>query len=59
MKVDRRYGASWKGCGSGNWIKDAPKKSFWLTEKEDISELRRKLASASDTITMFTLAAMA
>jgi hypothetical protein len=57
-KVDKKYGGSLAASGSGNWVKDASKKVLWLKEKEDISDLRRKLSSASDTITMLTLAAM-
>ncbi|KAE9373748.1 hypothetical protein N431DRAFT_338810 [Stipitochalara longipes BDJ] len=58
-KIDKKYGRCLAGSGSGNWVKDASKKVLWLKEKEDILELRRKLSSASDTITMLTLAAMA
>jgi hypothetical protein len=57
-KVDKKYGTSLGVGGSGNWIKDAGKKVVWLKEKGDILDLRRKLSSASDTITMVTLAAM-
>ena len=58
MKVDKRYGTSLGTGGSGNRIKDAGKKVVWLKEKDDILDLRRKLGSASDAITMLTLAAM-
>jgi hypothetical protein len=58
LKVDRKYGTSLAPGGSGNWIKDASKKVIWLKEKEDILELRRKLHTASDTISMLSLAAM-
>ena len=58
MKVDKRYGTSLGTGGSGNWIKDAGKKVVWLKEKDDILDLRRKLGSASDAITVLTLAAM-
>lgn len=57
-KVDKKYGRSLGTSGSGNWMKDASKKLVWLKEKEDILDLRRKLNSASGTITMLTLAAM-
>lgn len=57
-KVDRKYGRCLAGSGSGNWVKDASKKVLWLKEKEDILDLKRKLSSASDTITMLTLAAI-
>jgi hypothetical protein len=57
-KVEKKYGVSLGIGGSGNWIKDAGKKVAWLKEKEDILDLRRKLGSASDTITMLTLAAI-
>lgn len=57
-KVDRKYGRCLAGSGSGNWVKDASKKVLWMKEKEDILELRRKLSSVSETITMLTLAAM-
>ena len=56
--VDRKYGTSLAGSGSGNWVKDASKKVIWLKKKEDILDLRRELGSASDAITMLTLAAM-
>lgn len=57
-KVDKKYGTSLRVSGSGNWAKDVSKKLIWLKEKEDILDLRRKLNSASDTITMLTLAAI-
>lgn len=58
MKIDKKYGTSLGARGSGSWVKDAGKRVVWLKEKEDILDLRRKLGSASDTITMLTLAAM-
>jgi hypothetical protein len=58
LKVDKKYGTSLCLGGSGAWLKDASKKVGWLKEKEDILELRRKLGSASDMITMLILAAM-
>jgi hypothetical protein len=58
VKVDKKYGTTLGANGSGNWMKDAGKRVIWLKEKEDILDLRRKLGSASDTITMLTLAAM-
>ena len=58
LKVDRKYGTTLCVAGSSNWFKDASKKVVWLKEKEDILELRRKLAFASDTITVLILAAM-
>jgi hypothetical protein len=58
VKLDKKYGKSLVAGGSGNWMRDAGKKIVWLKEKEDILDLRRKLGSASDTITMLTLAAM-
>ncbi len=57
-QVDRKYGATLCAGGSGSWIKDASKKISWTTEKEDILELRRKLQTGSDAITMLVLAAM-
>ena len=57
-KIDKKYGRGLAASGSGNWMKDASKKVLWFKEKEDILDLRRKLGSASDTITMLTLAAM-
>jgi len=57
-KVGRKYGRCLADSASGNWVKDASKKVLWLKEKDDILELRRKLSSASETITMLTLAAM-
>ena len=58
VKVDKKYGASLGNSGSGSWVKDTGKKLAWLNEKDDILDLRRKLGSASDSITMLTLAAM-
>jgi len=57
-KVNNKYGTSLCAGGSGFWLKDIPKKVKWLTEKEDVLELRRKLHSASDTLTLLILAAM-
>jgi hypothetical protein len=57
-KVNKKYGKSCGDLGSGNWAKDVSKKFIWLKEKEDILDLRRKLNSASDIITMLTLASM-
>jgi hypothetical protein len=56
-KLNRIYGKSFDNNGSGNRAKDAGKKIRWLTEKNDIAELRRKLRGSSETITMLTLAA--
>ncbi len=58
VKVEKKYGASLGASGSGNWAKNVSKKFIWMKEKEDVLELRRKLSSASDTITMLTLATM-
>ncbi|PMD65619.1 uncharacterized protein K444DRAFT_625172 [Hyaloscypha bicolor E] len=58
LKVDKKYGASLCTGGSGNWLKDASKKVAWLKEKEDVLELRRKLQSASDVLTLLILTAM-
>jgi hypothetical protein len=58
LKVDKKYGTSFCTGGSGNWLRDASKKVVWLKEKEDILELRRKLDSASGTLTILVLAAM-
>lgn len=58
LKVAKKYGDSLSSAGSGNWLKDAKHKVEWLKEKEDVLELRRKLHTASDTITMLVLAAM-
>ncbi|PQE09015.1 vegetative cell wall protein [Rutstroemia sp. NJR-2017a WRK4] len=58
-KADKKYGASLGASGgSGNLVKDISKKFIWMKEKEDILDLRRKLNSATDMITMSTLAAM-
>ncbi len=58
LKVDKKYGTSLSLEGSGNWIKDTSKKVLWLKEKEDITELRRKLHVASDNLMILILAAM-
>jgi hypothetical protein len=58
LKFDKKYGTSLCAGGSGTWLKDASKKVVWLKEKEDILELRRKLGTASDMITILILAAM-
>jgi hypothetical protein len=58
VKFDKKYGVSLCPGGTGRWLKDASKKVIWLKEKDDIAALRRKLQTASDTITMLTLAAM-
>ncbi|PQE14012.1 Glycoside hydrolase superfamily protein [Rutstroemia sp. NJR-2017a BBW] len=58
-KAGKKYGASLgTSGGSGNLVKDISKKFVWMKEKEDILDLRRKLSSATDTITVSTLAAM-
>ena len=57
-KVDTKYGTSLGVLASGTWAKALSKKLIWLKEKEDILDLRRKLNTASDIITMLTLAAM-
>ena len=58
LKVDKKYGTSLCAGGTGSWLKDTSKKVKWVTEKEDVLELRRKLHSASDTLTLLILAAM-
>lgn len=58
LKVDKKYGTSLCAGGSGNWLKDASKNVMWLKEKEDVLELRRRLQSASDTLTLLILTAM-
>jgi hypothetical protein len=58
LKVNKKYGTSLCPGGSGNWLKDASKKVMWLKEKEDVLELRRRLQSDSDTLTLLILAAM-
>jgi hypothetical protein len=58
LKVDKRYGTSFAAGSTVNWAKDTAKKVGWLEEKEDILELRRKLQTPNDTITMLVLAAM-
>lgn len=58
VKVDKKYGMSLARSGSENWVKDTSNKVIWLKEEEGILDLRRNLGSASDTITMLTLAAM-
>ncbi|PMD60566.1 uncharacterized protein K444DRAFT_612697 [Hyaloscypha bicolor E] len=57
-KVDRKYGRHLAASGSGNWVIDVSKKVLWQTEKADIMELRTKLHSASETLTLLTIAAM-
>jgi len=57
-KVNRKYGRSLGVSGSGNFAKDVSKKLLWLREKEDISEVRNKLSTASRTVTLLTLEAM-
>jgi hypothetical protein len=57
-KVGKKYGTSFGVNGSGSWVKDTTKRVVWVKEKEDILDLRRNLAAASDTITTLTLAAM-
>lgn len=56
LKFDNKYGKSLCAGGSGSRIKDVSKKVLWLKEKDDILDLRRKLQTASDTITMLILA---
>ena len=58
LKFEKKYGASLRPGGSGNWAKDTSKKFLWLKEKDDVIELRRKVQSASDTITLLVLAAV-
>ncbi|KAH8820125.1 hypothetical protein F5884DRAFT_744486 [Xylogone sp. PMI_703] len=58
LKIDKKYGKNLSPGGSGNWVKDTSKKVCWLKEKEDILNLRKKLQTASDTVTMLTLAAI-
>ncbi|PVH74770.1 hypothetical protein DL98DRAFT_519012 [Cadophora sp. DSE1049] len=56
-KLNKKYGKSFDPKGSGNCIKDTGKKIFWLMEKSDIAELRRKLSDSSQAITMLAMAA--
>jgi hypothetical protein len=56
--VDENYGTQLSAGGSANWLKDASKKVVWLKEKENVSELRKKLHMASDTLVMSILAAI-
>ena len=56
-KINRKYGKSFHANGSGSRVKDAGKKMLWLTEKNDIAELRRKLRDMSQAIIMLTLVA--
>ena len=58
VKFEKKYGKSLGVGGSGNWVKDASKKIFWLKEKEDIIELRRRISTASSAIQPLVLAAM-
>lgn len=58
LKVDKKYGSSLCTGGSGSWMEDAIKKLSWVKEKEDILDLRRKLHTGSETITMLAIAAM-
>ncbi|KAF4633139.1 hypothetical protein G7Y89_g4976 [Cudoniella acicularis] len=56
LKFTKKYGKSLSPKGSGNWFKDTGNKMVWL--KEEILELRRKLHTASETLTMLIFAAM-
>jgi hypothetical protein len=58
VKVNKRYGASLCAGGSQSRIKDTANKFRWLTEKEDIANLRSRLQSGSQTVTMLTVTAM-
>jgi len=58
LKVNKKYGTSLCPGGTGNIIKDAAKKFRWLTEKEDIENLCKRLQSGSQTITLLTIATM-
>lgn len=58
MKLDKKYGTNLIEGGSGNWVKDMGMKFVWLKEKRDILELRSKLSTASNTISVLMLAAM-
>ena len=55
---NKKYGASLCPRGSGSWLKDASKKVQWLKERDDILDLRTKLHTASDMITLLVLAAI-
>ncbi|CZR62688.1 uncharacterized protein PAC_12585 [Phialocephala subalpina] len=62
-KIEKKYGRRLglgepERRGAVKWLRDAPKKVSWLTEREDIVELRTKLQGASGTITMLAIAAM-
>jgi 2'-5' RNA ligase len=57
-RIDKKYRASLGLGGSGSWLQDASKKVIWVKEKEDILELRQKLQTSCDMITMLSLAAM-
>jgi 2'-5' RNA ligase len=56
-KTEKKYGASLSSDGSGNWAKDVSKKIAWVTKKEEVLELRRKLQTAINMIMMLVLAA--
>jgi hypothetical protein len=58
LRFEKKYGASLRPGGSGNWAKDASKKVLWLKEKDDIIELKRRINSASSMITLLVLAAI-
>ena len=63
IKIVKKYGkrlglAQSEHKGAVKWFRDAPKKISWVTEKEDIAELRTKLQGAIGTITMLAIAAM-
>lgn len=61
-KFEAKYSRSFdrpKYMGIKEWLRDIPSKFYWLTEKEDIVELRRRLLSASSTIAKLVLEAVA
>jgi len=58
LKFEKKYGASLRHGGSGNWAKDTSKKFLWLKEKDEVEQLKQKIQSASDMITLFVLAAI-
>jgi hypothetical protein len=58
LNIEKKYSTSLAPGGSGSRFGVAVKKILGLTEKEDVSELRRKLSAGTNAIMMLVLAAM-
>ena len=57
-KFKAKYSRSLNGpkyMGIKEWLRDIPKTFYWLTEKEDIVELRTRLLSASSAVSKLVL----